>query len=255
MKKDEELPVAPAASPAEPAGIQRQPDPDYEAVRAAVMETARGRWFLDEHARRNRIADTGTVLAAVERLEHAVQGAGLAGIEASRSDISDISAILARTRSQMAALPDLDPGGPTGRGAIWRETVALRAINTMGEALQRIEDRVNAIAAATAGEDETAELAPSARSGTDAAVGRFLKDIAAFYADDVTWADEGAGSRDAARPGTGPDPGCRTDRADRDAAVPALPSRRFRSETSDDPVANASDGKIVRLREPGSRLY
>ncbi|HEY0293198.1 MAG TPA: hypothetical protein VGC51_12860 [Hansschlegelia sp.] len=32
---------------------------DYEAIADAVMETARGRWFLAEYARRNRAAETG----------------------------------------------------------------------------------------------------------------------------------------------------------------------------------------------------
>jgi hypothetical protein len=33
------------------------------------METARGRWFLHEYVRRNRNADTGTLLAAIDRIE------------------------------------------------------------------------------------------------------------------------------------------------------------------------------------------
>ncbi len=45
---------------------------EYEAIRQALMETARGRWFLDEFARTNRNADTATVLAAVARLEQAL---------------------------------------------------------------------------------------------------------------------------------------------------------------------------------------
>jgi|SRR6185312_3152146 len=47
-------------------------DADYEAIEAAIMETARGRWFLHEYARRNRHADTKTLLAAIGRLESAV---------------------------------------------------------------------------------------------------------------------------------------------------------------------------------------
>src|ERR1700742_152058 len=44
-------------------------DEDYAAIREAFMETARGRWFLDEYARRNRNADTRMVLDAVSRIE------------------------------------------------------------------------------------------------------------------------------------------------------------------------------------------
>jgi hypothetical protein len=42
---------------------------DYDAIREAFMETARGRWFLTEYAKRNRTADTSLVLDAVTRLE------------------------------------------------------------------------------------------------------------------------------------------------------------------------------------------
>ncbi len=42
---------------------------DFEAIQGAVEETARGRWFLAEFARRNRVADTGTLLEALQRIE------------------------------------------------------------------------------------------------------------------------------------------------------------------------------------------
>lgn len=47
-------------------------DADYEAIRAAFVETSRGRWFLGEYARRNRNADTTMVLDAVARIEQSV---------------------------------------------------------------------------------------------------------------------------------------------------------------------------------------
>jgi hypothetical protein len=42
---------------------------DYDAISEAFMETARGRWFLGEYARRNRNADTSMVLDAVAKIE------------------------------------------------------------------------------------------------------------------------------------------------------------------------------------------
>jgi len=42
---------------------------DYDAISEAFMETARGRWFLGEYAKRNRNADTRMVLDAVARIE------------------------------------------------------------------------------------------------------------------------------------------------------------------------------------------
>jgi hypothetical protein len=42
---------------------------DYEEIEEAVMETARGRWFLTEFARRQRGSDTKLLLDAIRRLE------------------------------------------------------------------------------------------------------------------------------------------------------------------------------------------
>lgn len=41
---------------------------EYDAIESAVLETARGRWFLEEFARRHRVADTQTLLDAISRL-------------------------------------------------------------------------------------------------------------------------------------------------------------------------------------------
>ena len=48
-------------------------DSDYEAIEAAVMETARGRWFLSQFARRQRRAETETILAALDALARTIQ--------------------------------------------------------------------------------------------------------------------------------------------------------------------------------------
>ena len=45
---------------------------DYHLIEEAVMETARGRWFLREYARRIRAAETSQLLAALERIEKSV---------------------------------------------------------------------------------------------------------------------------------------------------------------------------------------
>ncbi|MFO1185591.1 MAG: hypothetical protein U1E56_12525 [Bauldia sp.] len=49
------------------------PQADFDAIEAAVMETARGRWFLTEYARRHRSADTESILAAIKQLEGALR--------------------------------------------------------------------------------------------------------------------------------------------------------------------------------------
>jgi hypothetical protein len=58
-----ELP--PRARPA-PAGLD--PD-DFDAIREAVMETPRGRWFLDEFSTRLRGAETSRLHDSMRRLE------------------------------------------------------------------------------------------------------------------------------------------------------------------------------------------
>lgn len=63
MAEDAHLPSEPNVRAAAPG------DAEYEAMLGAFHETARGRWFLGEYARRNRNADTHMVLTAVERIE------------------------------------------------------------------------------------------------------------------------------------------------------------------------------------------
>jgi hypothetical protein len=45
---------------------------DFETIREAVMETQRGRWFLDQYAARLRAAETQGLIAGMKRLETAV---------------------------------------------------------------------------------------------------------------------------------------------------------------------------------------
>ena len=90
----------------------RSPSPlsaaDYDAIAAAVMETARGRWFLSEYARRNRQSDTEMVLSAIARLER------LCTVPAavdSNAGLSDTARTIAELRD------DLDRAGVGGSSA------------------------------------------------------------------------------------------------------------------------------------------
>ena len=57
-------------------------DAEYNAVYAAVTATERGRWFLAEYANRNRSADTDLVLAAIARLEAAINSGTVTAAQA-----------------------------------------------------------------------------------------------------------------------------------------------------------------------------
>lgn len=68
---------------APPVGLSEQ---DFEIIEDAVMETARGRWFLREYARRMRSADTARLLDAMARLERIVMGQPAEHASGSRVD-------------------------------------------------------------------------------------------------------------------------------------------------------------------------
>ncbi|WP_306226039.1 hypothetical protein [Bosea beijingensis] len=72
---------------------------DYEAIEAAVMETARGRWFMVEYARRNRQADTLQLLGAIQRIERVV---GLGVQETSReTNLIEAAALINDLRTDL----------------------------------------------------------------------------------------------------------------------------------------------------------
>jgi hypothetical protein len=86
---------------------------DYEAIELAVMETDRGRWFLNEYAKRNRHADTQVLLTALSRIEKSVtvQREPMQ-IDQFRLDVLEMSKAIARTHAEIAAIkPDDATGG------------------------------------------------------------------------------------------------------------------------------------------------
>jgi chemotaxis regulatin CheY-phosphate phosphatase CheZ len=122
-------------SPSEPFG-------DYETILAAVQATPRGRWFLAEYARRNRQADTQTLLAAIGRLEGSLRGEAAVPLNAGlQAAVAEIAERIARTRQAIAAMP-LDPGerrpGDDDFGAVVR--AGERAISNILAAAEHIQE-------------------------------------------------------------------------------------------------------------------
>lgn len=91
---------ASALAPEQPAG-----EDDYQAFYAVLAGTARGRAFLDEHARRMRHAETEVLLAALKRLENqvAAQTPAPAAAPAGRV-MTDVGALLETVRSARAQI-------------------------------------------------------------------------------------------------------------------------------------------------------
>ena len=90
--------IAPA--PAEPS--------DYDSICAALMQTERGRWFLEEYAKRNRSADTRVLLAAIQRIETVVStDRGERDRQAQqgfRTDLLEMAKAITRTRAEVAEI-------------------------------------------------------------------------------------------------------------------------------------------------------
>jgi chemotaxis protein CheZ len=92
---------------------------DYDSIAAAVMETARGRWFLAEYARRNRHAETQPLLAALARIEAAIgEQHSTISSDRLRQDLVEMARAIARTKAEIAAIkPDIQHHGKLGEAS------------------------------------------------------------------------------------------------------------------------------------------
>jgi hypothetical protein len=136
---------------------------EYEAIEAAVMETARGRWFLSEFAQRNRTADTKMLLEAISRLEQAVAGErAVQSMDRVRFDLMEMAKAIARTKSEIAAIhsPDLEQSRLTAASesldAIVRTTE--RATSDILEAAEHVQEAAWTLREKGADEDLCGEL-------------------------------------------------------------------------------------------------
>ncbi|AXS41249.1 protein phosphatase CheZ [Breoghania sp. L-A4] len=78
---------------------------DYEAIEAAVMETARGRWFLSEFAQRNRSADTNVLLDAIQKLDKSMRRERKGPqINRIQLDLADMQEAITRTKQEIAQI-------------------------------------------------------------------------------------------------------------------------------------------------------
>ena len=155
---------------------------DYDAIREAFMETARGRWFLGEYAKRNRNADTRMVLDAVARVEEnlaaqrqAAPDNGLAeALVAIRSAVDEARAAASVAIDDLALEETLAPvrkGARVIREIAWR----WREIGTDGRICDLIDSQANAI---EAGCGQIASINPL--GALSAAFDMIEKEIAAF---------------------------------------------------------------------------
>jgi hypothetical protein len=93
-------------------------DADYDALCEALMASSRGRWFLEEYAKRNRNADTGLVLDAIARVEAVVRSEQAhQANQGVRIELLEMARTIAQTRADVAeARPERTASLSTGSG-------------------------------------------------------------------------------------------------------------------------------------------
>lgn len=83
----------------------------FEELEMAVRETARGRAFLDEFARRVRAGDTDRILGAIESLANVQQDrTSMSHLEVLRRELELMASSIAQTRQEIASIKPDAPG-------------------------------------------------------------------------------------------------------------------------------------------------
>lgn len=116
-------------------------DAEFEAIASAVMETARGRWFLTEYARRNRNSDTRLVLEMLARVERTTaRRAGILEADRLRNDLLELAQAIARSKTAMAAAgTEASPAEVAREAPKALETIVVTSERTTGDVLNATE--------------------------------------------------------------------------------------------------------------------
>jgi hypothetical protein len=112
-------------------------DLDFDTIEAAVMETARGRWFLKEYARRNRNADTQAVLEALYRLKDRPLDAGT--VAPFKAYLEEMAAAIRRTMEEVRSFP---ANASADLSEAERQQAAEQRIRQMIRTLLHLESRI-----------------------------------------------------------------------------------------------------------------
>jgi len=85
------------------------PEGEYRAIEATLLQTARGRWFLSEHGRRARRLDSAMLEEAMGRLQSSLREPP-ALLGQLRTEIEQVRGHLSETRADLAKRPEASPG-------------------------------------------------------------------------------------------------------------------------------------------------
>jgi hypothetical protein len=115
-------------------------DAEYDAICAALRETARGRWFLAEYARRNRNTDIALLLAAVERIESIHNERAALPFDHIRIDLHEMAKAIARTKAEIAAIkPEREQHGKLGDATVELDSIVQSTETATSEILAAAE--------------------------------------------------------------------------------------------------------------------
>ncbi len=222
---DEAFALSPISARAAPPS-----EADYDAIREAFMETARGRWFLSEYAKRNRNADTSMVLDAVARIEQNLAAQKDAAPEHALAEaLAAIRATVDEAKTVALGGAAIDESlAPIRNGAqVIRETLSrLREIGVDGRVYDLMDSQAGAI---EAGCRQIAST--DARAALSAAFDLIDQRIKGFESDD----DAPSPVRE-----TPPSPSTTMDGTTLDATAQTLPPFEVVQETAADPSEDAA---------------
>jgi chemotaxis protein CheZ len=144
------------------------PRHEYEAIEKAVMESARGRWFLQEFAKRNRAADTLTLLEAIGRLQGALAGT-MPGSPPPMAEITSLAEAIRSTRADMANARNdrLSDGGVMSDDPAIYARIAEHAkakVNEIMTGSQRLHFLAGELKAANANDERVSKVEADAQS-------------------------------------------------------------------------------------------
>jgi hypothetical protein len=138
-------------------------DAEYEAIHVEIAATERGRWFLSEHVKRNRAADTDRLVDSLARAEAALRGGAVAAMpNPFADDLAHLAAAIGQVETVIAA-----SGGPAAGGLAASERIqdiafALRERETDSVLCEALESALFELGEAFAQRDAAAERAQSA---------------------------------------------------------------------------------------------
>ena len=156
---------------------------EYSAIESALLETARGRWFLAEHSRRSRRLETAQLEGALDLLKSSMRNPP-ALLGRLKTELDSISGMVQATRSELLAREKLAPraSGETGSSApLSPVTGLLKAAEDLHELVWSLQSRdIDPVVCEQIGKQTAAIFALTSRQAEDSE--RVLKLAAALDA-------------------------------------------------------------------------